>query len=163
MQTEELIKQISREDFDLKYFSQVVLEDKNLRDEVVHQMMTHRHIMVYYHCFYVIEKACSENPEVFYMYRGEFASLLNHANSYHRDFGLVLIGLLTNVDKQHYIDGLIPEYLTHASDVKLLTARLCVQNCVRIIQFRPDLSSKILKSIVDQDKTSPYRESQTSL
>jgi hypothetical protein len=48
--------------------------------------------MVYYHCYYVVEKASQKRPELFYPYWDDIAALLVHKNSYHRDFALDILG-----------------------------------------------------------------------
>jgi hypothetical protein len=159
----ELILQISKPDFDVSCFSKAALEDQSMRDELVHQMLTHPHIMVYYHCFYAIEKACQEDPRSFYEYWKGFSGLLEHPNSYHRNFGLVLISLLARVDVDHKLEVLLPSYIDHMSDEKYLTSLYCVQGCTRIIQVRPYLSSQILIRILAQDADSPYSDSQAAL
>lgn len=163
MNADELIKQISRQNFDVSCFSKVAIEDQSIRDELVHQMLTHPHIMVYYHCFYAIENACQEDPQSFYEYWDGFSGLLEHPNSYHRNFGLVLISLLAGVDVDQNLDVLLPKYLNHMSDEKYLTSLYCAQGCTRIIQVRPDLSSQILDRLLAQDADSPYSDSQAAL
>jgi hypothetical protein len=158
-----LIKQISKQDFDVSFFSKAALEDQSMRDELVQQMLTHPHIMVYYHCFYAIEKACQEDPRSFYKYWDGFSGLLDHPNSYHRNFSLVLISLLVGVDAAHNLDSLLPKYLNHLSDEKYLTSLYCVQGCTRIIEVRPDLSSQMLDRILAQDANSSYSVSQAAL
>ncbi len=163
MTMEDLIERVSQQDFDIEFFTHMALDHADVRDEVVHQMLTHPHIMVYYHCFYVIENACKENPGLFYEYWQPFAGLLNHPNSYHRNFGLVLISLLAGVDTDHRLDELLPKYLSHVSDRKYLTSIYCVQGCTRMVRARPDLAKGILTRILDQDAASPYTTSQASL
>ncbi|HEX7556521.1 MAG TPA: hypothetical protein VF338_07835 [Leptolinea sp.] len=163
MKSDEMITNISKQDFDVSHFSNAALEDQSMRDELVHQMLTHPHIMVYYHCFYAIEKACQEGPKCFYEYWDGFSGLLDHPNSYHRNFGLVLISMLAGVDVDHNLDVLLPKYLNHMSDEKYLTSLYCVQGCTRIIQVRPDLSSQILDRLLAQDADSPYSDSQAAL
>lgn len=163
MKSGEMIENISKPDFDVSFFSNAILKDQSMRDELVHQMLTHSHIMVYYHCFYAIEKACQEDPREFYDYWDGFSGLLEHPNSYHRNFGLVLISLLAGVDIDHKLKGLLQKYLDHLSDEKYLTSMYCVQGCTRIIKVRPDLSRQMLDSILAQDADTPYSNSQAAL
>jgi hypothetical protein len=163
MKIEELRTQISKQDFDKSFFSREAIEDNLMRDQIVSQMLTQPHIMVYYHCFYAVEEACQKAPQLFYEYWGKFAELLKHANSYHRDFGLILISLLAGVDVENNLDDLLPAYLEHANDKKFMTARCCVQNCAQIIQSRPDLAKRILARLLDIENASSYTESQASL
>jgi hypothetical protein len=157
---EEIIQSIAQTDFDLDLYCGLVLEDALLRDEIIRPMINNPNIMVYYHCFYVVEKASQQKPALFYGYWPEFAALLNHVNSYHRDFGLVLIAILAQVDTENRIMEILPDYLSHAHDQKFMTACCCVQNCKMIIQSKPVLKEKILTSLLDFEKTSPYSESQ---
>jgi hypothetical protein len=160
---EEIIQSISQPKFDLDFYSRLTLDDGQIRDEIVRQMLNNPEIMIYYHCFYVVEKASQQKPELFYGYWPEFAALLKHANSYHRDFGLILIAILTRVDTENRIKEILPEYLSHAQDQKFMTACCCVQNCKMIIQSKPVFKEKIFTSLLDFEKTSPYSESQKAL
>ena len=95
MSTDELIRQISVKDVDVDRLVQLVIDDDHIRDEIVKQMLTHSWIMMYYHCYYVVAKASERRPELFYGYWPEIARLLDHENSYHRDFALTILANLT--------------------------------------------------------------------
>ncbi|ULQ58787.1 hypothetical protein K7I13_09530 [Brucepastera parasyntrophica] len=87
-----LAEQISGTDADIAYFADLVLQNAGIRDAIVHLTVTHPHINVYYHGYYILDKAIAQKPELFYGYWDLFADLLNHRNSYHRDIGMELIG-----------------------------------------------------------------------
>lgn len=163
LKMDEIIQSISQPVFDLDSYCELILDDEHIRDEIVHLMINHPHIMVYYHCFYIVEKASYQKPAQFYGYWSEFAALLNHANSYHRDFGLVLIATLTLADGENRIVGIMDEYLQHASDKKYMTAQFCLQNCRRIIQAKPELRNPIISSLLMQEERSPYSVKQKAL
>lgn len=163
MRDDEFLSQVSRVDLNVDYFVDAAVNDVKAREKLIHEMLTHPHIMVYYHCFEILQQACEKAPREFYPYWREFAGLLSHQNSYHRDFGLVLISQLAGVDAYHYLDGLLPVYLSHASDKKFGTAAHCVKSCVRIINARPDLGKLILENLLDQDAATPFTESQAAL
>ena len=74
MDVTELIREISVDDVDVDRFVHLAIEQEHVRDEIVRQMMTHPHIMVYYHCYYVVKKASQERPELFYPYWHDIAS-----------------------------------------------------------------------------------------
>jgi hypothetical protein len=159
----EIIKSISRPDFDLDKYCHLTLEDASLRDEIINHMLHAPDIMVYYHCFYVVEKACQQNLSLFSKYWPEFCTLLKHANSYHRDFGLILIAILTQVETEKRILEILPDYLQHACDPKFMTARCCLQNCRKIIQAKPQLKNKIVTALLEYEKHSPYTAAQKAL
>jgi hypothetical protein len=54
---EEILQSISQPVFDLDFYCGLILEEKPIRDEIVRQMVTNPFIMIYYHSFYVVEKA----------------------------------------------------------------------------------------------------------
>jgi hypothetical protein len=160
---DDLMKQVSRQDYDLSRFASTAIEDVEMRELFIHMMLTDPHIMVYDHCFSIIKKACEESPQLFYPHWQEFVSLLSHSNSYHRYFGLILISLLAGVDTNNYLDSILPNFLSHTRDKKFMTAACCVKSCYRIIQARPDLGKVILDSLFEQDASTPYSESQADL
>lgn len=94
----DLINKIADKNVDVEHFSQLIISNAELRDLIVNLMMNNPKIMVYYHSYYIVEKSCKMNPELFYNYWDSFASLIKHENSYHRDFGLTLIANLTEVE-----------------------------------------------------------------
>jgi hypothetical protein len=101
MNADELIAQISDKNLDIDRFVQQAIEDRNARDEIVRQMVANPNIMVYYHCYYVVDKASQERPDLFYPYWSEIAPLLKHKNSYHRDFAMTILANLTRVDDEN--------------------------------------------------------------
>jgi hypothetical protein len=154
---------ISQEQFDLDHFCQLVLDQTGVRDEIIRQMCTNPDIMVYYHCFYVVEKACDLNPELFYPDLDIFSALLKHTNSYRRDFGLILIAKLARVDVQDRIKAVLPEYLQLTRDRKFMTARCCLKSCLNIINEKPEFRGEIISTILENDKNNPYSASQKAL
>jgi len=159
----EIIKSISRPDFDLDDYCHLAQEDGALRDEIIRQMVHNPNIKVYYHCFCIVEKCCQEKPDLFYRYWQQFETLLEHANSYHRDFGLILIALLTRADKENRMENILPQYLQHACDPKFMTARCCLRNSRVIIQAMPKLQEEIIVSLLKAENNNPYTDSQKAL
>ena len=101
MNNSEMITGISRPDFAIEPFILLAMNDELSRDEIIKQMITNPDIMVYYHCYYVVVKASGERPELFYKYWDEIAALLQHENSYHRNFALEILANLTKVDREN--------------------------------------------------------------
>jgi hypothetical protein len=159
----EVIQTISQKEYDRDHFSRQILENETLRDELVRQMCNHPHIMVYDHCFYIIEKACLEKPELFYQYFSDFRALLDHPNSYHRDFGLILIAALAQVDKENLVDDVLSVYLQHACDLKFMTALCCARNSSKIIQAKPHLLPQVLASLFESEKRCAFSTGQKAL
>ena len=158
-----LAEAISVKDVDVDTFVHLAVSDDSARDAIVKHMVTHPHIMVYYHCFYVVDKASRQRPDLFYPYWPEVAALLQHSNSYHRDFALTIIANLTQVDQDDLFAGVYTDYFAHINDDKFMTGQCCVQNSVKIIRHRPDFRDRILALLLDMERLCTYTEKQKAV
>lgn len=156
-------EKISQKDFDLQGFVNQTFEDQAVRDEIVRLLVEREDIMVYYHCYYVLDQASRERPDLFYPYWAIFAPLLHHSNSYHRDFALTLLANLTAVDSAERFAGLSEEYFDHMADEKFMTGQCCVRNVRKIFQNKPGYQGQILSLLLSIDQNSKYSEKQKAL
>jgi len=167
MDTKEYIDLISNQDPDIgqliELLSDKVLSDGSLKQVVINQLISNSHILVYYHSFLILDKAVRKKPTLFYTHWDEFESLLEHKNSYHRNYAMQLLAGLTKVDDQKKFDKIIDKYYGHLNDEKFLTRRYCILNSLEIIQNRTELSDIIIGKIVSFLKTSDCTEKQQNL
>lgn len=163
MDKDTLIEKIRDKNVDVDYFTNRVIEDETLRNEIVKQMVTNKDIMVYYHCYYVVSKASERRADLFYTYWNDFAALINHKNSYHRDIGLTIIANLVSVDNEHNFDDIFEDYLKHIDDIKFMTGQCFVKNLPKVVRSRMDLMPKIIEVLLEVDKRSSYPEKQREL
>lgn len=119
--------------------------------------------MVYYHSYYIINKASVIRPELFYNYWDNFTSLLNHENSYHRDFGLTLIANLTAVDKQNKFNLIFDNYFKCIDDPKFMTAQHCIKNSAKIMANKKEFKEDILDILLDIDNSCDFTPKQEAL
>jgi hypothetical protein len=160
MNTTEMIEKIAEKDFDLNEFVQIAITDENARNEIVDQMLTNSVIMVYYHCYYVIDKASQTHPETFYSYWGKIAALLHHENSYHRDFAVEIIGNLTKVDQENRFAEIEDEYFGIVNDKKFMTGNCCVKNLLKIYRHKAQLRERVIDTLLDINNRCDYTEKQ---
>ena len=160
MNSTEIIEQIAKKDFDVNAFAQLAIKNERMRNEIVCQMLTNSTIMVYYHCYYVVDKASRERPEIFYSYWREIAELLHHKNSYHRDFALEIIGNLTRVDQENQFAEIKDEYFSIVNDEKFMTGNCCVKNLLKIYRHKPEQREQIIEILLDIDNRCDYTEKQ---
>lgn len=158
-----MIEKIAEKDFDVDQFVQIALSDDIARAEIVHQMLENPAIMVYYHCYYVVEKASRKQPVLFYSYWAEIAELLHHKNSYHRDFALDIIGNLAKVDQANQFSKIADEYFAVVSDEKFMTGNCCVRNLGKIYRHKPEYRNEIVEILLDIDKRCDYTEKQKAV
>lgn len=159
----EMLERITEKDFDVDEFVQLAISDENARDEIVHQMLTNSAIMVYYHCFYVVEKASQKRPEMFYPYWDEIAALLHYENSYHRGFAVEIIGNLTQVDQENRFARVEADYYTIINDKKFMTGICCVKNLLKIYQSKSEQRRRIIETLFDIDNHCDYTEKQKAV
>lgn len=155
-----MVEKIVEKDFDVDEFVQLAIRDENAREEIVNQMLTNSAIMVYYHCYYVVDKASQKRPGLFYRYWDEIAELLHHKNSYHRDFGLEIIGNLTKVDHENRFSEIVEDYFGIINDEKFMTGNCCVRNLQKIYKHKAELRERIIRTLLDIDNRCDYTEKQ---
>jgi hypothetical protein len=160
MNTTEMIEKIAEKDFDVDKFAQLAINDEDARDEIVQQMIINPAIMVYYHCYYVLDNASHKRPELFYPYWGEIAELLHHENSYHRDFALEIIGNLSKVDHENRFAEIEDDYFGMFHDEKFMTGNCCVKNMLKIFRNKADQRERIIDTLLDIDNHCEYTEKQ---
>lgn len=160
---DDLISQISDKNVNIDKFAEIVINNEVIRDKIINQMLNNKHIMVYYHSYNILAKASELKPELFYKYWGDFASLLNHANSYHRDFGLTLIANLTKVDAKNLFSSIFDDYFKCINDAKFMTARHCIQNTSKILANKSELKEDILDILLNIDELCNFSMKQKAL
>ena len=158
-----LIAEIADKNVDVDKFAKIVTNDNKLRDEIIYLMMNDPNIMVYYHSYYVVSKASEIRPELFYGYWNDFASLLQHKNSYHRNFGLTLIANLTEVDREDKFSKIFDDYFKCIDDVKFMTAEHCIQNIKKILVNKEELREDIINILLDVDEVCNFPQKQKAL
>lgn len=163
METTGLIEKIRDKNLDVEYFANEVIAEESVRNEIVSQLLTNKDIMVYYHSYYIVSRASELNPELFLRYWDDFAQLLNHSNSYHRNIGLTIIANLVCVDENHLFDNILENYLGYIDDEKFMTAQCCLKNIGKIVKSRKDLREKIIQTLLKVDEICSYTEKQKAL
>ena len=163
MSKDSFFQKIANKDFDLPFFVEKALQDKEARDEIVIQMINNPEIMVYYHCFNVLEEAISLQPELFYPYWTEISNLLEHPNSYHRDFALTLLAGLIYADGEKRFDEIKDKYLSLLNDQKFMTALCCLRGLRQIVSSRSDLLPGVMTLLMQHEKATAYPPRQEAL
>lgn len=104
----------------------------------------------------------SRKSDKWYEHFDEFASLLDHPNSFVRNRVLYILAANARWDDKNKFADILPEYLSHITDVKPITARQCVKALSEVGQSKPQLIQDIVKALQKAD-LSPYRDSMRPL
>lgn len=155
--------EIANKNVDVDKYARMIIENSILRGEIIDLMLNNPQIMIYYHSYYIIDKASKMIPELFYNYWDDFAFLINHKNSYHRDFGLSLIANITAVDIENRFQSIFQDYFNCINDPKFMTSRHCIQNTSRILLNKKDYREDIISILLDIDSRCDYSEKRLAL
>ncbi len=104
----------------------------------------------------------SDLDNAVYAYIDTFIEMMRDSNSYIRTRGLTLIACNAKWDEEGKIDGIIDEYLGHATDNKPITARQCIKSLPELAEAKPHLMPYIASSLRQAD-TSQYADSMKPL
>ena len=116
-----------------------------------------------YACAYA-DRIISESRETdeWYGYFEDFASLLKHPKSLVRNRALTILAANARWDDENRVDGILPDYLSHITDEKPITARQCIKALAEIGQAKPRLIPEILQALRSAD-LSQYKDSMRPL
>lgn len=104
----------------------------------------------------------SDLDDAAYAHIDAFIEMMRDSNSYIRTRGLTLIAHNAKWDEEGKIDGIIDEYLDHATDDKPITARQCIKSLPKLAEAKPNLMPHIASSLRQTD-ISQYADSMKSL
>lgn len=118
-------------------------------EELVHQLRSPNNKEAYTALKSLEETSASSNAV--YVYIDTFIEMIRDSNSYVRTRGLVLIACNAKWDEEEKIEGILEEYLSHATDEKPITARQCVKSLAVIGEAKPNLVPVIIASLRNSD------------
>ena len=114
-------------------------------------------------CAYA-EKIISESRETdaWYDCFDEFASLLSHPKSLVRNRALNILAANARWDDENRFDGIMPDFLSHITDEKPITARQCIKALAEVGQAKPHLIPEIISALRSAE-LSQYKDSMRPL
>src|SRR5512146_155886 len=111
-----------------------------------------------YNCVRVMFRALDQKPALFYPYWDRFAGMIDSPNAFHRAAGAEAIAFLAAADVDCRLDKLFTHYLCLLDDSKVMVSSYFIQTLDRISRARPDLQSKVVKTLLSIDQTRHTRE-----
>lgn len=104
----------------------------------------------------------SRESEKWYDYFQDFVPLLRHPKSLVRNRALTILASNAQWDTENRFDQLLPEYLSHITDEKPITARVCIQTLPELAQAKPQYIPVILRTL-EEAELSKYKDSMRPL
>ena len=114
-------------------------------------------------CAYA-ERIISESRETdcWYGCFDEVASLLSHPKSLVRNRALNILAANARWDDENRFKRVLPEFLSHITDEKPITARQCIKALAEVGRAKPELIPMIVPALRDSD-FSRYKDSMRPL
>ena len=160
---EAFLDEVSKTNADIDRFIEPAVDDASFQVVLVKHLVSNPKINVYYHSYLILSEASQRCPSHFYGYWDEFAKLLEHKNSYHRNYAMVLIANLIKVDSKARFDSICVNYYKQLEDEKVSTRKYCICDSYRILRARPDLENDVLSNIIVSLKNSKAKETHKNL
>ena len=104
----------------------------------------------------------SRESDTWYEYFDAFAALLNHPKSLVRNRALHILAANARWDEKNRFDAILPEFLSHVTDEKPITARQCIQALAQVGLAKPQYIPQILDRFHSAD-LSRYKDSMRPL
>ena len=104
----------------------------------------------------------SRENDAWYEYFDTFASLLSHPKSLVRNRALHILAANARWDEENRFDAILPEFLSHVTDEKPITARQCIQALAQVGLAKPQYIPQILDCFHNAD-LSKYKDSMRPL
>lgn len=104
----------------------------------------------------------SRESEEWFDYIETFAALLLHPKSLVRNRALTILASNAQWDTENRFDQLLSEYLSHITDEKPITARVCIQTLPELAQAKPQYIPAILRAL-EEAELSKYKDSMRPL
>jgi len=90
----------------------------------------------------------ASQPEVLYADFEPFAGLLDCTNQIMQWTGILVIGNLAKVDKDHKIEALLPKLVSKLNTGKMITAGNTMKALIEVIQAKPVLADPLTREIL---------------
>ena len=104
----------------------------------------------------------SNESEKWYGCFDEFVSLLGHPKSLVRNRAITILAANARWDDENRFGAIMPEFLSHITDEKPITARQCIKALTIVGHAKPQLVPEILFALENAD-LSKYKDSMRPL
>ena len=104
----------------------------------------------------------SRETDTWYEYFDAFAALLKHPKSLVRNRALHILAANAQWDEENRFDTILPEFLSHVTDEKPITARQCIRALAQVGLAKPQYIPQILDRFHSAD-LSKYKDSMRPL
>ena len=110
------------------------------------------------------DKIISESRETdeWYEYFNDFAELLDHPKSLVRNRAIYILAANAQWDDENRFNSILPDFLTHITDEKPITARQCIKALSQVGLAKPQHIPRILLALQDAN-LSKYTDSMRPL
>jgi hypothetical protein len=135
---------------DVNRLAQDALSDENLLKELLSGVKS-KDNTIRSNSFRVLQLISEEEPAFLYSEWDYFQEMLISANNYHKYIAIYILANLTSADEENKFDDIYDDYFGILGGEKVMTASHVAVNSPTIIKNKPELESKIVKTLLDID------------
>lgn len=163
MSEEEYISAVSETNADIEPFIRLAMENADFRAILVRNLLMNDRINVYYHSYQILSEVAQSDPGLLFGYWDDFTGLLNHRNSYHRNYGMDLISCLISDANDQQFEEIFESYYNQLEHEKISTKKYCITYTARVIKGKPHHSSRIITKIINYLQQEPANQKHRNL
>ena len=142
---------LSRKDVNVESMAEKALEDEKFFSKLLEGILSKKET-IRYNSYKVLIQISEKKPETLYQEWTHFENMMKSNNTYHKSIAVQIIANLTLVDVENRFEKIFDEYYDMLND-SVIVARNVVVNSGKIVKAKPELQMKIIKKLLNIDKT----------
>ena len=142
---------LSQKDINVESMAEKALEDEKIVSELLEGILS-KNDTLRYNCYKVLIQISEKTPETLYQEWTHFENMMKSNNAYYKSIAVQIIANLTLLDGENKFEKIFDRYYDMLND-SVIVARNVVVNSGKIVKAKPELQRKIIKKLLNIDKT----------
>lgn len=142
---------LSQKDINVESMAEKTLEDEKIVSELLEGILS-KNDTLRYNCYKVLIQISEKTPETLYQEWTHFENMMKSNNAYYKSIAVQIIANLTLLDGENKFEKIFDRYYDMLND-SVIVARNVVVNSGKIVKAKPELQRKIIKKLLNIDKT----------
>lgn len=143
---------LNNKKLDVEAAAKEVMTDKQFCAELLDNLLS-KNETVRYNSSKILFALTQQNPELLYDKWDDLVKHLDSDNTYHKLSAVLLLGNLTQADKDKKFEKLFDKYYSLMDDKSFITAAYIAQASGTIALSKPNLQTKITNKLINIDET----------
>ena len=142
---------------DIEASAKIALKDKKLCEQLIENLWS-KNETLRYNSSKILFEITKHKPQFLYHKWDELEKFLDSDNTYHKLSAVLLLGNLTQADKDKKFEKLFNKYYSLMDDKSYITAAYIAQASASIALAKPELQTKVTNKLLKIDETHHIQE-----